>query len=666
MKKQYTLLSILLLLTGFAHAQIQFPFHETFDAPISYPPFVMNGTGYQGTSWDIVTPPVTNTPNQSALQLTVYPNSHYEEAYAPRSRSEISFNVNNDNGTTYYYSWQVFIPDNSYFQEHNIGNSFHILQQFASSRILAEDNSIEVDNRKIMTLDYQHDIYRETCDDPDLQWTLYDALNSGQKFGRVFLDQGFKKGAWNEFVIKVRWSDNTDATSNNYGYYQIWLNRQPLVAYDTVNWTEPAPHSNPSTNYYCDLGHAHETPTEFIAPTQFEDVIHNNGWIKTLLKLGHYRSNHMTNHTLYLDNIQVTTEFPRPQLSLQDCGTTLTRYDWKVDALAVPGATNYVFRIEQGGTAGFVHSPTPELDFSKVYNLKPDTEYTVRVRAQGAGISSIYGATCTVRTPPVSLTDEDCNRGLTKEDMTIEATPFLGTDNYHFRLRSATDTLVVTTSTPSLNLWSVDELVMNTQYHVSVSSTNDGTTFPYGPECVKITGPETQLLQNQCSGTLAALSDTLRVYALNGAYKYFWEINGIFLINTTEPYLIPANWPLFNNGNTYSVQLYVQPTWGGTYPYGNACDITISGTSARPGLPDSELSGQHTSIYPNPNDGLLTLSSPREVRRVRLRNALGSLVEIDLDLQPNGQLDLGKLPSGMYFLEIETEIGWETHPIRKK
>ncbi|HAA17206.1 MAG TPA: hypothetical protein DCE41_38030, partial [Cytophagales bacterium] len=103
-----------------------------------------------------------------------------------------------------------------------------------------------------------------------------------------------------------------------------------------------------------------------------------------------------------------------------------------------------------------------------------------------------------------------------------------------------------------------------------------------------------------------------------------------------------------------------------TYPYGNACDITISGTSARPGLPDSELSGQHTSIYPNPNDGLLTLSSPREVRRVRLRNALGSLVEIDLDLQPNGQLDLGKLPSGMYFLEIETEIGWETHPIRKK
>jgi len=74
------------------------------------------------------------------------------------------------------------------------------------------------------------------------------------------------------------------------------------------------------------------------------------------------------------------------------------------------------------------------------------------------------------------------------------------------------------------------------------------------------------------------------------------------------------------------------------------------------------------AIYPNPASGAVTIfAGGTSIYGVRVRNVLGEQV---LDMpslhESNITLDLSKLPSGTYFLQIETEIGVALRKVIRK
>ena len=58
------------------------------------------------------------------------------------------------------------------------------------------------------------------------------------------------------------------------------------------------------------------------------------------------------------------------------------------------------------------------------------------------------------------------------------------------------------------------------------------------------------------------------------------------------------------------------------------------------------------SVYPNPTEGIMTLSMQKGLGEVSIFNTLGELV-FQADIQsPTADIDLSSLPSGIYFLKV--------------
>src|SRR5690606_3502047 len=104
------------------YAQLTFPYFQNFEdrsfindpninldvnGPEPLPRDEINVTYGYGYSWEVV-----ESPNKmdNALKLTAHGNDHNKKAYYPRSRSQVTFLL--DNTKPLFISYQIYVPDN--------------------------------------------------------------------------------------------------------------------------------------------------------------------------------------------------------------------------------------------------------------------------------------------------------------------------------------------------------------------------------------------------------------------------------------------------------------------------------------------------------------------------------------------------------------------------
>jgi hypothetical protein len=85
---------------------------------------------------------------------------------------------------------------------------------------------------------------------------------------------------------------------------------------------------------------------------------------------------------------------------------------------------------------------------------------------------------------------------------------------------------------------------------------------------------------------------------------------------------------------------------------------------ARPTIATTEPQYASVVVYPNPATEVVHIVAPgTSIRSVHVLRSTGTLVSAYQPLLPVEALDLqvAQLPSGLYFLRIETEVGVTTH-----
>lgn len=406
--KPLLLFIILSIVQSVGLAQLSYPYFQNFESsnfineesihldvngPTPLPRDETNITFGYNYSWLIEKAPQKNS---NALKLTVHPNDHNKQADFPRSRSEIAFSV--ENYELIFLSYKIFIPDNDDFKETLEKDYYHIIQQFQADQWNARQkksfnvkdvdengNSITInDLLGVLTLQYNsndsqfRDLEFWTNDPNDIELHAYKEIDDNEYFRRrkrIKILNGIQKGKWNEIIVKMNFSKNTDE-----GFYQFWINRKPVVLDSIGNMDY--------NEFYVSPKKTNAAPFKI----KTVNVLHTRDDIPSrmpmLIKIGHYRQNVDYNQSLYIDDFRIWPEFPPPFSEKPGTTKLLEKYcnvkapeNLILIAYDDPLATKYTFRftnLKNGKSKIFVSDgPAIDMRFRKI--LKGKKKYKVDV-----------------------------------------------------------------------------------------------------------------------------------------------------------------------------------------------------------------------------------------------------------------------------------------------
>lgn len=193
---------------------------------------------------------------------------------------------------------------------------------------------------------------------------------------------------------------------------------------------------------------------------------------------------------------------------------------------------------------------------------------------------------------------------------------------------------------------------------------NDGNADPFRHMTL---GPDTTILFLNSSRSFCALNDTFRFVSdsiPNPGFTANWQDSitfqgGINFPLSQATYLWILNDSLYLSGPSFSitgipfdtVQVHIIATNG----HCQSRDSLI----VRPPLPNSLADKTHPKLYPNPFSHSIFIDG-KEIQGVRMFNALGQEIEVRLDYRygKTEVIPVAALPTGVYWLRIETEAGY--------
>lgn len=442
-----------------------------------------------------------------AMKLTVHPEDHPCKADAPRDRAEMIYNLPTLNETSTYIRWNFYIPNNSEFEDEEI-HYFPAPREYEMHKIFqlkANTNNPENNNTPytypaitpILGMSYVH-----KNDTTTLKRDLYILIESPNIVGcdstsvregthRMTIIDAFKKGEWNEIMYKFNFS-----RYDSLGYFQVWINKNPVVIDDSqtnqywntyfANVIPPLGFVQQPSKIYCANVYSDDNTQPFVTGIPMANNI----------KFGHYRRNHTKDHSLYLDNLQVTNSDPRIEqlikLTTQYCNQPIDISNQTIECESVSNATNYKFRFEHNGEYNWVDSSTPSINLLDHSFLDPGITYNVQVRAQKLTSPMFdynYGEICTITTAShTKLRGADCNN-LNSEEFydEISALKVHNANNYKFRFtRIGEPERYYDSSTPFMTPAALQSqgLTFNKTYTVHVRATGPNFDFDYGDGCL--------------------------------------------------------------------------------------------------------------------------------------------------------------------------------------
>jgi hypothetical protein len=423
-----------------------------------------------------------NSPQEGkSLKLTVRDTNQPCLGDTDLERSEILFGLPTLNQTPIFIKWNFLIPI-SEFPDDDIADDNHIIFQLKANNYNPDNNNNDYDNIAnfpIALLNYVH----KPNNGNDLKRDLYVRFNpakrSGSEIQRLSIDDAIKKGEWNEIMFKFNLS--TDDT----GFFQIWVNQSPVIIY-----------SGTASNYQSivDVGSTQD-PSKIYGANVFTDnlpgelpgiAMANN------IKFGHYRpdSDILVSHSIYLDNIKVTTNSPPEEIliKLTDkyCNQQINISNQNIECYSILDATNYKFRFEHNNEYNWVNSSIPYINLLNYSFFQPATIYKVQVRAQGSNFDFNYGDICTITTAShTKLRSTDCgNTNSLEFNGTIGALKVHNATNYKFRFRRAGEpTRYHDSNDTFMRPSDLQGLTQFNIYQVDVRATGQNFDFNYGDVC---------------------------------------------------------------------------------------------------------------------------------------------------------------------------------------
>lgn len=458
------------------------------------PPCINVMCAAKGYSWDISN---EHQPYQNSLKLTVHQGDHPQSACYPNSRSEITFRLFNENNTTIYYSWRVFIPNDSEFVDeinyntNNNQNSWHIISQILSEG--DQNNPL----RKLLSISYIHDINAQSIE-RDLYLRGYKNNDINEIRKRITITSGIKKGEWNEIIFKINWSEQDTGTgtspSPQYGSFKIWINRRPIVFNSQTTSNDGKPFITAV------IGNINEDAYEFVHPNMV--LTNNQTPIYNKMQIESYRGSLTNNHTLYIDDYRITEEFPPPhnktKLIYGICDTTLSANNLQISCYEIAGANNYKFRfqfIENGILeTRWINSPGNTVNLANYDFIKPDKLYNIEVRVQKLDFGgqliweNDYYESCQITIPLNAITNftkiisSQCNQTM-PQNAFLECYPVQNTTNYKFQFERNNQYYYVDSPINGINLNNYSFIQPGNTYNVSVRVQGPDFDNNYGNEC---------------------------------------------------------------------------------------------------------------------------------------------------------------------------------------
>ncbi|MDG1147827.1 MAG: T9SS type A sorting domain-containing protein, partial [Crocinitomicaceae bacterium] len=296
------------------------------------------------------------------------------------------------------------------------------------------------------------------------------------------------------------------------------------------------------------------------------------------------------NQSAWVGPFAFTTDalVPTTQLEATDCGSTVAGLTALVKADAIPGTSNYRFRVINGTDTVLVDRAFRSLPLGLV-PVAYATTYSIDVAVTPTGgVQGDYGSVCTVTTPipTTQLGGVYCGMSTTSLTRQIKASEVVGASNYKFRFIEGVDTLIIDRPFRSLNLGDL-ALAFDKTYKVDVAITYNGVEGSFGPVCQLITlFPTTSLGSTFCNSTTLNLTKVIKAQGVSGATGYrFRFIEGADTAIVDRPFrALPLNTAGLNLvfGKTYNVDVAV--TVGAvTGGYGPVCQLTTEFPTAQLG-----------------------------------------------------------------------------------
>jgi hypothetical protein len=347
----------------------------------------------------------------------------------------------------------------------------------------------------------------------------------------------------------------------------------------------------------------------------------------------------------------------RTSIQTSQCGATVTSASTPIYGNSISGSTSYRFELtDVNNTVTVLDKPTPTFKFSE-FNFLNNSTYSVRVAALKGGIYSNYGSACNVTLDVrTNIQTSQCGATVTSASTFVYANSISGATGYRFELTDINNNVTFLNNTNRYFTFSQLNFLNNSTYSVRVAALKGGIYSNYGSACNVTLDVRTKIQTSQCGATVTSASTSVFGNTISGATAYRFELtdqNNVVTVLDNPARSFKFSQFTYLNNSTYSVR--VAALKGGVYStYGDACNVTIATTGARPEeVVELKSMNEPTfdfEAFPNPSNGDFTISSS-EVGTFNIINELGQLVRTVEITEANGnQVKVENMPNGAYFV----------------
>ncbi len=443
----------------------------------------------------------------NSLNISVKGNDHPSMTLTTdgRTRAEIALlNYHIKNNDEYFYSWDLFIPENQDFtkQPASADENYYVIMQWhetgegiptyclkgnnikkvrafpVSLRLVP--GSLGQDSKMNLHLKYGT-TYGPGNSNDDGDICPQDPHSRGYR--EYIIKKAIKIGEWNHIVTQIKWSIDGDSA-----YMRMWINDLPIINDSSIEQyrrkgVNPDLYPGKENAQASKLG---GVPLLYTRVENGIEIVEQN-----YQKLGHYRKNYNSDNAILIDNYRITTEYPPKPFttSLTDrfCNKEIpAQENYILEAYAISPADNLLFRFEDNSHPMYkeVNSYNHYLDLMPQNWVRAGETYNVSVRAlnrlnNGKGFD--YGKPCKITTPgETRLHDRYSNRisspYLTGKNERIYSYLLPGATDYLFKVSLAGDSKNLMwipgngKDINSLKLSKVSGIKENTTYQVSVKA----------------------------------------------------------------------------------------------------------------------------------------------------------------------------------------------------
>lgn len=275
-----------------------------------------------------------------------------------------------------------------------------------------------------------------------------------------------------------------------------------------------------------------------------------------------------------------TVTITPPQLYDYQCGTTLADINDYIYAYAVPGCTQYRFKIFDGTTTQTFDTPASVFYFTQFTSYEYGTTYSCQVAVLYDGVWTAFGPACSITTPTLTTTkiqSSQCGITLEAINTPIYANLIEGATQYRFRVNDGNSTQIFDNSSRMFLLTQFSGYAYGTAYTIDVNYYYGGVWQTYGASCI-VSSPAlntSQIIASQCGITVTNLDMDLYANEITGATQYRFRIsNGtsttIDKLSRTFK-LSQVNGISYGTTYTVDVAVYINGSW---QEYGSSCNIS--------------------------------------------------------------------------------------------